>query len=354
MVEPSKPQAPPEAPLQPQPAQSQPQPFSIDFGRLFEANKPEGSKALIEKLADARTGNILSLVYVDFLPANPMLGGDVIPQLESLVLEMGRVQRLNLFLRSTGGMAEIPWKIVSVLRSFCGDFAAVIPRNAMSGATHVAIAADEIVMSPLSFLGSVDPTRTHPLLPRDPQNASIPVSVQDLKHCLEFVKRNVPEGEKVAPILNQLFAQISPLAIGALEQSYELSRLITKKVLATRKKALGSKVVKNIVDRLGGKYFSHGYFISRDEVENDLKLPVTRMEPGDESFKASEALNGYYMRMFEKEVPISGAPIPLTFRITGFLETATSRRILCQVIGPGPKGPNTNVVASAWVSDPNS
>jgi Serine dehydrogenase proteinase len=341
-------------PPQPQLPPPQPQAFNIDFGQLFGANRPAGSKKLLESLGKVREGNALSLVYVDFLPANPMISGDVIPQLESLLLEMGKVQKLNLFLRSTGGMAEIPWKIVSLLRSFCSKFEVVIPRNAMSGATHVAIGADELVMSPLSFLGSVDPTRTHPLLPRDPQNVSIPVSVQDLKHCLEFVKRNVPEGEKVGPILNQLFAQVSPLAIGALEQSYELSRLITQKVLATRKKTLGAKSVQNVVDRLAGKYFSHGYFISRDEVENDLRLPVTRMEPGDETFKASEALNGYYMSVFEKEVPITGAPIPLTFRITGFLETATSRRILCQVIGAGPKGPNTLVVAGAWLSDPNS
>jgi hypothetical protein len=339
------------------PPQQQPQPqqlFNIDLGQLFNANKPAGSKSLIEDLAKARGGAVLSLVYVDFLPTNPMLAGDVIPHLESLLLQMGKMPKLNLYLRSTGGMAEVPWKIVSLLRSFSDELGAVIPRNAMSGATHVAIAADEIVMSPFSFLGSVDPTRTHPLLPRDPQNASIPVSVQDLKHCLEFVKRNVPVGERVAPILNQLFAQVSPLAIGALEQSYELSRLITRKVLSTRKKALTPKAVKNIVDRLAGKYFSHGYFISRDEVESDLKLPVTRIEPGDETFAASEALNEYYKGVFEKDAPIAGAPVPLTFRITGFLETATSRRVLCQVLGPGPKGANTNVVAGAWVSEANA
>lgn len=332
----------------------QPQAFNIDLGQLFNANRPSGSATLLNRLSTVRGGRVLSLVYVDFLPANPMLGGDIIPQLESLLLNMGKVTKLDLFLRSTGGMAEIPWKIVNLLREFCQDYEVVIPRNAMSGATHVAIGADEIVMGPFSFLGSVDPTRTHPLLPRDPQNASIPVSVQDLKHCLEFVKRNVPKKEEIGPILNQLFSAVSPLAIGALEQSYELSRLITRKVLATRRKRLDSKVSEKIVDQLAGKYFSHGYFISRDEVENDLRIPVTRMDVGDESFEASEALNGYYASVFEREVPIPGAPVPLSFRITGFLETAQSRRVLCQVIGAGPKGPNTNVVAGAWISEPNS
>src|SRR6266567_679086 len=194
-------------PPQPQLPPQQPQPFNLDLGQLYNGSKPASSKALLESLGNVRTGSVLSLVFVDFLQANPMIAGDLIPQLESLILEMGNVKKLNLFLRSTGGMAEIPWKIVSVLRSFCNELEVVIPRNAMSGATHVAIAADQIVMGPFSFLGSVDPTRTHPLLPRDPQNVSIPVSVQDLKHCLEFVKRNVPEGEKVGPILNKLFEE---------------------------------------------------------------------------------------------------------------------------------------------------
>jgi len=182
----------------------------------------------------------------------------------------------------------------------------------------------------------------------------IPVSVQDLKHCLAFVKANVPEGEDVGPIVSQLFTHVSPLAIGALEQSYELARLITRKVLATRKKPLETNAVDKIVEQLAGKYYSHGYFISRDEVENDLGLGVVKAEPGDELFKKIEALNQYYTDVFQKELPVQGAPVPLTFRITGFVETPKSRRILCQVMAAGPNGPNTQVVAGTWISENNS
>ncbi len=330
---------------QPQP---QPQPFNIDFGQLFNANKPAGSKGLLDGIATHRDANVLALVFVDFLPVTPMLAGDVALQLEPLIAELGRVKKLDLVLRSTGGVAEIPWRILSVLRCFCDELEVIVPRAAMSGATHIAIGADNLVMSPFSALGSVDPTRNHPLLPRDPQGNPTPASVQDLKHCLGFLKRNVPEKEPLGPLVGQLFSHVHPLAIGAIEQSYELGRLITQKVLATRKKELPSKQVEEITERLAGKYFSHGYPISRAEVEADLRLPMTKAEPGDSLFGAIEALNSFYNGIFEKQVSVGG-PVPLTFRLTGFIETAKTRRVLCQVFGP-----NGQVVAGAWMSDANS
>jgi hypothetical protein len=331
----------------PQHLQPQPQPFNVDFGALFSANKPAGSKALLDALGTERQATMLALVLVDFLPTNPMLAGDVSLQLEPIILEIGKVKKLDLVLRSTGGFAEFPWRIVSVLRAFCDEFEVIVPRSAMSGATHIAIAADNLVMGPLSALGSVDPTRNHPLLPPDKQGNPIPASVQDLKHCLEFVKRNVAKGG-LGPIVGQLFSHVNPLAIGAIEQSYELSRLITRRVLGTRRKKLPPKQVEQIVDRLAGKYFSHAYPISRDEVEADLQLPVTRANPGDSLFAAIEALNAFYTGEFEKQQPVPG-PVPLTVRVTGFLETPKSRRVLCQVFGP-----NGQPAAGSWISAANS
>jgi hypothetical protein len=326
------------------------QPLNVDIGQLFNANKPVGSKALLEAIAKERKGNIISLVYIDFLPINPMLAGDVARWLEPTILELGKSKKLDLVLRSTGGVAEIPWRIVSVLRCFCEELEVVVPRGAQSGATHIAIAADNMVMGPLSYLGSVDPTRNHPLLPRDPQtNNPTPASVQDLKHCLEFVRRNVKKNEPMGSIVNELFNKVNPLAIGAIEQSYELSRLITRKVLGARKKKLPRTQVENIVDRLAGKYFSHGYPISREEVTEDLGLPVTRVDVGNPLFNAVEALNAYYSEVFEKSVEIPAGPAPLSFRITGFLETTKSRRILCQVFGP-----NGQPMVADWFKETNS
>jgi hypothetical protein len=330
--------------------QAQPQAFNINVAQLFAANKPGGSKALLNDLASKRdNASVLAIVLIDFLPMNPMLAGDIVRYLEPLVSELGKVKKLSLVLRSTGGVAEIPWRIVSLLRCFCEEFEVIVPRVAMSGATHISIGADNLVMTPFSALGSVDPTRNHPLLPRDPQGNPTPASVQDLRHCLEFLKKNVPEKEPFGPLVAQLFSNVHPLAIGAIEQSYELSRLITRKVLGTRKKKLKPEHVEEIVERLAGRYFSHGYPISRAEVEADLNLPITKADPGDELFAAIEKLNDYYNGIFDKQVPVGPAPVPLTFRITGFVETATSRNILCQVFGPDGRP-----LAGDWIRETNS
>ncbi len=63
-----------------------------------------------------------------------------------------------LFLLSRGGDAEPAYQISKLCKSFAGNkFTAVIPRQAKSAATLVAIGADEIHMGPLGQLGPIDP-----------------------------------------------------------------------------------------------------------------------------------------------------------------------------------------------------
>jgi hypothetical protein len=318
--------------------------INIDIASLLAANPPPGTRALIEAIEASRQSKLIVLVLAD----NSLLAGDVVSQIESLLLSGGPRDRLDLFLRSTGGIAEIPWRIVSVLREFSHHLGVIVPRVAMSGATHIAIAGDELVLGPLSNLGSVDPTRNHPLLPRDPQGNPIPMSVQNLKHCLGFLTRTLREGEQLGPIVTELFNHVDPLALGALEEAYELARLITGKVLATRRAPIESDRIERIKEKLAGEYFSHAYCISRSEVESDLGLPVSRMDVGQEIFNRVEALHSVYFGAFGSASPVGG-PVPLSFRITGFVETTEQRHILCQVMAPSGQR-----IAGSWIAGNNS
>src|SRR5258708_26959198 len=161
----------------------------------------------------------------------------------------------------------------------------------MSGATHLAIGGDNLVMSPFSALGSVDPTRNHPLLPRDTQGNPSPASVQDLKHCMDFVKENVKKDEALGPLVAQIFSQVHPLAIGAIEQSYKLGRLITEKVLATRKKKLSADRVNAIVKRLAGESDSRCYSCSLAPVASGVELSIPKVGACGDPFYCREAVN---------------------------------------------------------------
>lgn len=64
---------------------------------------------------------------------------------------------LDLIIHSPGGQAEATIQIVQYLRKKYKKIRAIIPQNAMSAATMLACACDEIVMGKESAIGPIDP-----------------------------------------------------------------------------------------------------------------------------------------------------------------------------------------------------
>jgi hypothetical protein len=184
------------------------------------------ARPIIESLELKRPGSkLLVIVYNDSPPVPSILAPPALAPLMDILSLLGKVPQIDVFLRSTGGITEVPWRIVTIIREFTDKLAVIVPSIALSGATHIAIAADELVMSPFAVLGSVDPTTNHPLLPKDAQGKPIPTSVENLKHCIKFIREQLGESysqQNLALIISELFKYINPLALGALEQSYNL------------------------------------------------------------------------------------------------------------------------------------
>ena len=200
-------------------------------------------------------------------------------------------------------------------------------------------------MGPFAVLGPVDPTRNHPLLPKDAKGEPIPTSVQDLKHCIQFIREQL--GEKspqhdLAQIIAELFKYINPLALGALEQTYNLSRLITKKVLETHKNKLPDEKIAKIVDFLSGQYFSHAFFISRNDVEKDLGLKVVR--PDDELMGLTANIEAHSLTEFQKAVPLAGNVQDPLIYVGALMQTTNAGLVLAVV-----KKADGTVIAEPWV-----
>ncbi len=337
-----QPPTPPAPSPPPQQATSQ-QAVQIDFKQLLGQIGMGDPRALITGIENARKSRLISLVYNEQQPAPTMITPAVIQPLTDLLAKLGRVPRIDLFLRSTGGITEVPWRIVSLLREFADEIGVIVPSICYSASTHIAIGADELVLTPFSTLGSVDPTRTHPLLPRDAQNNPIPTSVQDLKHCIQFIREQFGESytdQDLAHVMSELFKYINPLAIGALEQSYSLSRMITAKVLGTRKKKLADDHVRKVQDQLAGLYFSHSFPICRSDVETDLGLPVTR--PDSALTGLIDSLEKHYTGLFSRAVSVMQPGSQLTFRVGGVIQISEEGWAISQLIAPA------QVVADPW------
>lgn len=316
--------------------------ITIDLADIFRQMSLGNPAQLIRAIEQKRGSRLLCLVFSE-TPAVPIaLNPSILAHFEGVLRQMGKVPKLDVFLRCTGGVTEVPWRLVSLLREFTDELGVFVANHALSGATHIAIAADELIMTPFSVLGSVDPTRTHPLLPKDGEGRSIPTSVQDLKHSIEFIRDQLGENyssQNLALIISELFKYVDPLAIGALEQSYNLSRLITEKVLKTRNVSLDDTVVKNVIDWLAGKYFSHSFLISRAEVESDLGLPVSK--PDAELERMIYALGDYYSTQFRKSIPVGNQATIAS--VVAFLQTTEQNNVVTIIVQDG------NVIFDSWL-----
>jgi hypothetical protein len=239
---------------------------------------------LIKTLELARESKVL--VYWTTQLAK--LSESVVFSLYDQLTAIGKTPKLDLLLNTGGGDTEVPWRIVSLIREFCDEFAVLVPHRAASAGTLIAMGADEIVMTPLGVLGPIDPSRTHPLLPRrEGAEEAEPISVQDMRHAMQFIReaagsdKEMPyTPEAMAQIFSALFDKIHPLAIGAIEQSYALSKLVGTQCLGTHMDPDTEKArIAEIVDRLCDDFKSHAYQINRAEAR---KIGLNVIDAPDE------------------------------------------------------------------------
>lgn len=66
-------------------------------------------------------------------------------------------QKIDLILHTPGGLVIAALQIARALKAHAGQVTVFVPHYAMSGGTLLALAADEIVMSPHAVLGPIDP-----------------------------------------------------------------------------------------------------------------------------------------------------------------------------------------------------
>ncbi len=268
-------------------------------GAVVKLPPPAETLALIQEIEKIRDSRVITF----FAYPDVIVRGDIPSQLYAQLRRIGRVPKIDLFVHSTGGESEVPWRMITLIRNFCQEFRVLIPFMAYSAATHIAMGANEIVMGDMSELGPVDPARTHPLLPKE-NNQSLLISVQDLRHCIEFLKREGGEytPESLATIYSALFDKVHPLALGAIEQSYALARLISAQALKTHMNPeTEAEKIKKIVDAFSDEFFSHHYRIGWKEAQ-DLGLPVTY---------ADDALWETMWRLYEHYAAFGGIARPI-------------------------------------------
>jgi hypothetical protein len=237
-------------------------------------------KELIQKIESLRKSRVLVYVTSDRQgPVNARVAMDIIPFISRQLRNIGKTEKIDLVLYSSGGDTMVPWRLVSMIREYSDQFSVLIPYKAHSAATMIALGADEIVMTDMSELSPIDPSTANTFNPSDPQNPQnrISISVEEVMAFFDLAKNQVgiKNEEDLTRIFNKLIESspsIHPLALGNVNRTYKLIRILAERLLKSHKEKLSKEETRVIVDALTEKLHSHQYFIGRKEAKEDLGI----------------------------------------------------------------------------------
>jgi hypothetical protein len=245
-----------------------------------------------------------------------------IPILGNVLLKIGDVEILNLILHSPGGDGTVVEKFVSLCRAQCKKFRVLIPNEAKSAATLIALAADEIIMWPPSEIG-----------PIDAQIEVVSAGVRRLISAQSFIdardellkkhRDQLSRNEDVSATM-QMIATLDLPFIAECERLMEFGRDVARKFLETymfkdesNKKAKADKAVK-ILSSIE-RFKVHGRMVNGQTARNELDLGVKMCGQNDPLWKklweyytrAEVAIGrGGVAKMFETEHELLTALIP--------------------------------------------
>lgn len=185
-------------------------------------------------------------------------------------------QNLDLILHSPRGSPEAAGAIVSYLRSRFDNIRVIVPNLAMSAATMIACAADEITMGKHSFLGPIDPQL--PLM--TPVGLHL-VPAQAILDQFAKAQKECQDPQKVAawtPMLSQYGPALLVQCENALEMSQELVAKWLKEFML-KDSAKAEEVSAWLADHSDSK--SHSRHLPRQELI-DRGLPISKLECDDD------------------------------------------------------------------------
>lgn len=231
---------------------------------------------------------------------------------------------IELWLDSPGGDAHAVYKLAVALRAKCSELRVVIPDYAKSGATLLALAADEILMAPTAELGPIDTQ-----VP-DPDSEHDLVSALDVAQALDFIIERAVDitclkgselwrltrvqrmeaiqatlhftAELLAPSVAKLDVRQCFAARRALEvaSDYALRLLQRYHLRGTDPRTAPDPM--SIVDRLVNGYSTHGFVIDRQEA-GDIGLCIEHAEDYD-LWDAAEGMWRHYRDAMEDCVTV--------------------------------------------------
>lgn len=189
-------------------------------------------------------------------------------------------EKLDLILHSPGGSLEAAEQLVQYLRDKYSYIRAIIPQNAMSAATMIACACDEIVMGRQSAIGPIDPQMTM----TRPNGVTHTLPAHSILADFETAKREITADPKAAQVWVPKLLEIPNGFLDLCKKTIDLSKSKVEEWLNEYMfKNDEEKKGREIADWLGqfDKHKTHGRPINY-QLARDKGLKITLLEDDQE------------------------------------------------------------------------
>lgn len=219
------------------------------------AEKDRYLRQLLIKDIEQATGRCLVVYFADTETRDD--AAQIHPSDDAYLAEVLRPvggRPVDLLIETNGGYTDATEKLVALLRACAPDLRVIVPRRAKSNGTLVALAANAILMGPISELGPIDPN-----IALGPQNY-VPA---------QFVLQT---------------ANVDPFILQVAQYAVAQTRKLATTLLQTGMLSASQPTdIDQVVDKLATRnhFHSHGSVIDADEALS-MNLNVTKFGLEDE------------------------------------------------------------------------
>jgi len=232
---------------------------------------------LYKKIEELR-GNPLIVYYTSSrIDAGGTIAGDVLDELVDQLEEISEdTQEIDLLIISNGGDPLTAYRFVSLIRSIVKKINVIVPYNAYSAATMIALGADKIIIGKYGCLGPIDPQ----IMVKQENGSVQAFGYEDILSYWDFTRSEVglTEQEHIKDAFLKLGEKVEPVSLGYAKRASSLSHALGQKLLMMHmKRPEEESKAKSIVDQLNKSFFSHGHSISFKEIK-DLGLNAEELK----------------------------------------------------------------------------
>ncbi|MGH8052063.1 MAG: SDH family Clp fold serine proteinase [Arenimonas sp.] len=199
---------------------------------------------------------------------------EILPVLYEQLLEIGKVERLDVVLQGRGGVVNGARRIALLLRQFTDHLGFIIPHYCESSCTILALAADEIVAGDLAIFSPIDP-HLHGSVGAEGEVSAF--SCLDIKLFSEMsadwfgVSSEEARLQSLSILCNSIFP---PTLTGFYRTTLELKQ-IGEELLKFQLPEKSNEFRQAIITKLMFGYHSHNYAITGHQME-EIGLNIRR------------------------------------------------------------------------------